>query len=109
VARRTDLLLSASRAESAGLVVREFGAASVPTLALRSGGISDLIESGKSGLLTDKISEISDIIQNLASDMGKCARWGERASQLAKRNKAEVVAQDYLSVYSQFPDTGFSR
>jgi glycosyltransferase involved in cell wall biosynthesis len=109
VTRKTDLLLSASRAESAGLVVREFGAASVPTLALRSGGISDLIESGKSGLLIDKVSDMGDAIQNLASDRAKCASWGGRAAQLAERNKSEVVAQDYLSVYSQIPNPGFSR
>lgn len=109
VTKKTDLLLSASRAESAGLVVREFGAASVPTLALRSGGISDLIETGKSGLLTDKVSDMGDAIQNLASDRAKCARWGGRAAQLAERNKSEVVAQEYLSVYSQIPNPGLSR
>ncbi len=104
VTRKTDLLLSASRAESAGLVVREFGAASVPTLALRSGGISDLIESGESGLLAETIAEMSEAILTLAANPEKCAKWGKRASELSERNKSEAIARRYAAVYDQIPN-----
>ena len=109
VTRKTDLLLSASRAESAGLVVREFGAASVPTLALRSGGISDLIESGESGILVETIAEMREAIITLATNPEKCAKWGERASELAERNRPVAIAQEYSAVYDQIPDQKLPR
>lgn len=102
VAKKTDLLVSASRAESAGLVVREFGAAEVPTVALRSGGISDLIEHDKSGLLVETLLEMSTQISALSNNRERCESYGKRASELAKRNKSRVVAAQYLRAYGEY-------
>jgi D-inositol-3-phosphate glycosyltransferase len=99
IARGTDVLVSASSAESAGLSVREFGALGVPTVALASGGIKDLIEDGGSGFLVQSIGELVSSLKDLADRRGDLVVAGERARLLAEQNRPERVAEKYLEVY----------
>lgn len=99
VARLTDILVSSSMAESAGLVVREFGAAGVPSLALKAGGIADLISDGESGLLADDYSDLSSKLQLLSSQHEVVKRMGTEAQALALNAMPMKVAQQYLDAY----------
>lgn len=100
VARKTDLLISASTAESAGLIVREFGALSVPTLALESGGIGNLIENKISGLLVRSLGELSAAISSVLEGAISLSKMREHAATLASANEPSVVAKRYLALYN---------
>ena len=100
IARKTDLLISASTAESAGLIVREFGALSVPTLALGSGGISDLIENKVSGILVRTLGELSTAISSIMDGAISLAKMRGHAAALARANEPGVVSRDYLALYN---------
>lgn len=100
IARRTDLLISASTAESAGLIVREFGALSVPTLALGAGGIGDLIENEGSGILVRTLGELSTAISSVLDGAISLSKMRGHAAALARANEPSVVARDYLDLYN---------
>ncbi len=51
--RRSDVILIPSRYESFGLVAIEAMSAGVPVVALRSSGIAEIVEDGRSGFLVD--------------------------------------------------------
>jgi glycosyltransferase involved in cell wall biosynthesis len=63
----SDLLLSASKAESAGMTVVEGSATGTPALVLSNGGTDEFVQSGKSGLVADSesdfISQLSSVIR----------------------------------------------
>ena len=99
LASESDLLVSASVAESAGLTVREFGALAVPTLALAAGGIGDLIEHGKSGWLVDDMSEFQGLLIKLIKNRDLLRQFGYRSKTLSEANKPNLVAQKYIDVY----------
>lgn len=100
IARKTDLLISASTAESAGLIVREFGALSVPTLALGSGGIGDLIENEVSGILVRTMGELSSAISSVMDGAMSLSKMRVHAASLARANEPSVVAKEYLALYN---------
>lgn len=101
VAKESDLLVSASAAESAGLVVREFGAVGVPTIALRAGGISDLIEDGVSGLLVDTLEDMGRSLISVASRRELLWVWGQNAAEISERNNPATPARKYAELYAQ--------
>lgn len=101
VAKESDLLVSASVAESAGLVVREFGAVGVPTLALRAGGISDLIEDGVSGLLVSTFEEMARSLVSVARRRELLWVWGQNAAEISQRNRPATLAREYAELYAQ--------
>ena len=99
IARKTDLLISASTAESAGLVVREFGAQGVPTLALHSGGIADLIQDGGSGFLASDLSDVKLKLTNILEGKLSIAGLKIEAREAASTNKPDRVSRTYLDAY----------
>ena len=100
VAYETDLLISASTAESAGLVVREFATVGVPTVALRAGGISELIDSGVSGLLCDNLAQLeAQLGLLLDSDADTLREFGIHARRMSKINEPSFVALEYQKLY----------
>jgi glycosyltransferase involved in cell wall biosynthesis len=99
IAQKTDLLISASLAESAGLIVREFGALGVPTLALGLGGISDLIEDGRSGIIVANHEALAAKILEFADLTSSRLELGARSKELAEQNRPRTIAQQYLTVY----------
>lgn len=99
IARKTDLLISASTAESAGLIVREFGAQGVPALALRSGGIADLIQDGRSGFLASDISDLELKLMNILEGKLSIAGLKIEAREAASTNKPDRVSRTYLDAY----------
>lgn len=105
IASTTDLLISSSEAESAGLTVREFGALGVPTLALASGGITDLIENEKSGWLVNDFRELTLKLQQFLSFGEFPFEIGRHALALAENNRPETVAEHYSKVYLDLSPT----
>ena len=99
IARETDLLISASSAESAGLVVREFGAQGVPTIALRSGGICDLIQDGHSGFLASDFSDLKHKLLNILTDNFPITGLKIEAQKAASTNNPSRVSETYLYAY----------
>ena len=99
IARKTDLLISASTAESAGLIVREFGAQGVPALALRSGGIDDLVQDGRSGFLASDISDLELKLMNILEGKLSIAGLKIEALEAASANKPDRVSKTYLDAY----------
>jgi len=100
IAGDTDLLVSASSAESAGLIVREFGALGVPTLALASGGIADLIKNRISGLTVSSLKEMTERLLEIAKDPSIAVTLGKEAESLSIRNSPEKIANEYSALYS---------
>lgn len=99
IARKTDLLISASTAESAGLIVREFGAQGVPALALRSGGIDDLVQDGRSGFLASDVSDLELKLMNILEGKLSIAGLKIEAREAASTNKPDRVSRTYLDAY----------
>jgi glycosyltransferase involved in cell wall biosynthesis len=99
IARKTDLLVSASTAESAGLIVREFGAQGVPTLALRSGGMADLIQDGRTGFLASDISDLPLKLMNILEGNLSIAELTNETRAASTTNKPDRVSDTYLDAY----------
>lgn len=100
VARESNLLVSASSAESAGLTVREFGALGIPTIALRAGGIENLIRDGVSGMLVSNKTELLEKLTAIIRNELEINQLGKKARELAVQNNPSITAQSYLSLYS---------
>ena len=76
-----DLMLLPSELESFGLAALEAMACEVPSVATRVGGVPEVIDDGKTGLLTD-VGDIETMSQRaiaLLSDEGKLRQMGKRA------------------------------
>ncbi|GIW25238.1 N-acetyl-alpha-D-glucosaminyl L-malate synthase BshA [Meiothermus sp.] len=99
-----DLFLLPSEQESFGLVALEAMASGVPVVASRVGGLPELIEEGKTGLLrpmgdVQGMLEASlEILQNRTRrrNMGEAAR-----ARAIERFRPEVVLPRYLEVYEK--------
>jgi glycosyltransferase involved in cell wall biosynthesis len=99
-----DLFILPSRAEPFGIVLLEAGAAGLPVVATRVGGIPELIEDERTGLLIapDSVEELEQAIRRLIENpelAGELARrWQERV--MATWNW-DVTCQKYLKLVKQ--------
>ena len=90
----SDLFVMVSReipergeVEGLGLVYMEAGAARVPVIAGRSGGVADAVEDGLNGILVDprSVDELSEGILRLYRDADLRKRLGENGRGLAEK------------------------
>lgn len=96
----TDIVLSGSIAESAGMTILEGAALGVPSIALTNGGTSSLIEHEKTGMLCRDFEAVTSSITELAGDSKKLSELGGSAKKSAESHRPEVIARTYLELYS---------
>lgn len=77
--------LTADDGDSEGtpVAILEAGAAALPVVATKHGGINDVVLHGKTGFLVDEgdVKGMDDFVRALASDRGKAKRIGRRARE----------------------------
>jgi glycosyltransferase involved in cell wall biosynthesis len=92
-----DIFVSTATAESFGQTLLEASACAVPCVALHVGGVGDVIDHGRTGLLVEShsaaevVKAVDELIANpeLRLDMGKNARAKvEREFTLARQAEA---------------------
>jgi N-acetyl-alpha-D-glucosaminyl L-malate synthase BshA len=97
-----DLGLFTSETESFCLSILELMSAGVPSVAFAVGGIPEVVESGRSGILVPfgKVDAMADAVESLAADPAHRARLGAAARErAATKFSAAVIVPKYEAVY----------
>ncbi|GAB3808309.1 glycosyltransferase [Micromonospora zhanjiangensis] len=96
VARARATLFPLRWEEPGGTAVVESLALGTPVVATRRGCLPELIEHGRTGLLTDDEDELADLVVAAGLvDRAECAR------EAARRFTPEVMARRYLELYER--------
>jgi glycosyltransferase involved in cell wall biosynthesis len=96
----SDLLLSTSKTESAGMTVIESAACGTPCLVLSNGGSDEFVKNGKIGHLVNSEQEFDRALENIVSGKIDIGQLAQSARQSAKLHESSAVARAYLEVYS---------
>lgn len=105
-----DVFSMPSAAEPFGMVFLEALAMGTPVVAIRSGGVAEVVEDGVTGLLSDPDDDIglADNLASLLSDPARRARMGAAGrdmvlSRFAPRRMADEMAVVYRKVLDGEP------
>ena len=100
---RCSAVVLASRQETMPMAVIEAMAAAKPVVAMRVGGVSELVEDGNSGytVAPGDVEGMARHILELLDNAPLRRRMGEHARQLAERFQLETVAAQYRQLYYQ--------
>lgn len=81
--------------EGFGIVFLEAGAAGLPVVGARTGGIPEAVEHGRTGLVVpqDDVEELAHALRSLACDGEAARRLGEEGRRRASRDAREQVLQ----------------
>lgn len=104
VAKETSLLLSFSKAESAGMTVREFAAAGCPSIAIQTGVQGEFITSGKTGFLASNENEAHRLLMDAVQTIGSERFFALQKNayvEAHKQNSSLEVARQYLEIYEE--------
>ncbi len=104
--RRADIIALCSENEGFGMTLVEAQLCERPVLGVRSGGIPDIIEDGKTGVLADvgNPEQLAYAIEYLLVDREEAARLARNGCLAAKsRFDPQRIAADYLSLYGLTP------
>lgn len=99
-----DLFAFASRTETFGNVVLEALATGAPVVALRAGGVSDLVDHGKTGLLVEPDSSpetFAETLIRLVDDERERRRMAEAAQACAESQTWSAVMDNLRESYSR--------
>lgn len=97
-------LVLPSHAEQAPQVIAEAMAIGVPVIGSRVGGIPDMIEEGRTGLLCEPADEqdLKDKLEVVIDDRELRVQMGTRARECAQiRHSRYRIAQCYMKVYGE--------
>ncbi|KYP80957.1 N-acetyl-alpha-D-glucosaminyl L-malate synthase BshA [Ferroacidibacillus organovorans] len=94
-----DLLLLPSEKESFGLVALEAMACGVPVIGSLAGGIPEVVEHGKSGLLSP-IGDVEDMAKNAQALLSNDRLWSAY-SRAARARAAQFSASEIVSSYER--------
>jgi L-malate glycosyltransferase len=96
-----DLMLLPSQLESFGLAALEAMACEVPTVATRVGGVPEVIDDGKTGLLAEvgDVDTMARLALELLSDEGRLRLMGKRARIAAQ---TRFCSTKIIPEYEQF-------
>ena len=94
--RASDIFAFPSQFEGLGISLVEAAACGLACIGSRTGGIVDVIEHGRSGLLTEPgdVAGLTDAILRLARDPGARAAFGAEARAAARARFDEVAATE---------------
>jgi len=96
-----DLFVLASREEGLGTSILDAQALGLPVIATRAGGIPEIIDHHRSGLLvpTDDAEALADALLRLASDADLRRRLGNQARRDVQRFSVAETVRQYLVLY----------
>lgn len=100
--QESDIFTLASTGEAFGLVLPEAMACGLPVVATRSGGIVEIVDDGKTGLLVPPLNPeaLADALQQLIQDAAARRKMGEAGrSRVAKKFTIETVVAGTLKIY----------
>lgn len=101
---KANCLVVPSFQENAPLTITEAMTVGVPVVAANVGGIPEMIEDGKTGLLIDphNLQSISDAVSKVLSDEALARSMGRAAKEAAeKRFTASLACEKTLQVYRE--------
>jgi L-malate glycosyltransferase len=107
--RCSDIGVLCSETESAPLTLLEGMSTGLPMVATRVGGVQEIIEDGKNGLVvpTKHPEELAQAILRLYRDQRLRRRLGEKARKtILERYTAEKVVNQYLETFESVKARG---
>jgi len=105
--QRASVLAVPSIDEGLGLVAVEAALCETPVVGFRSGGTTDVVRDGSTGILVEPndVPALSAALDNLVNNAARAASMGQSGRLYALANFApESAAQKYLSIYQQAID-----
>lgn len=97
-----NFLVAPSLSESFGQVVLDAAIAHRPVIATDVGGLREVIENGKTGILVEKgnTKELISAIEKLLNDPELCRRMGKAARQLYEKSfTSDKMAAEFKKLY----------
>ncbi len=101
--RGASLYIHPSHYEGLPTVILEAMACGCPVIATKTGGIPDVVEAGKNGLLVSPANpaELARAILSLLDEPAEAAQMGHRAAQTAQQYTWPIITRKYIDTYAQ--------
>lgn len=94
-----DILVHPSGLDAFPTALLEAGSSTKPVIATELGGIPEIVINGKTGLLTDNISQFIDNIEDLMVDKKQRDELGSNARRRMLTNfKWEIIAKQFVDI-----------
>jgi len=103
-----DLMLLPSEMESFGLAALEAMACSVPTIGTRVGGVPELIDDGRNGLLFE-VGDVEAMSAAAIALLRDASRLNAMAKAARKTAQDHFCASRVISLYEDYYDRVISR
>ncbi|MCX8195554.1 MAG: glycosyltransferase family 4 protein [Acidilobaceae archaeon] len=97
----SHLFVLPTKLEAFGLSALEAMAMEVPVVAMRSGGVAEVVEDGVSGLLAADEEELAALTASLAADEALRKYMGARARERAELFDCSRIARSYMAAYER--------
>lgn len=99
-----DIFVLPSRRESFGLVLLEAGAAGLPIVASRVGGIPEVVEEGASGILfaPEDVEELTSSLRTLMGDEQRRREMGVKSREIfSEKFSLATMVQGTMALYQE--------